>query len=998
MRKSICFFAAWLIACLFSVSAYAQTVTIKGTVKNSSSKEAVPAVTVTEKGTNHRTYSNSDGEFTLKVSKLPVVLEFSSIGFETKEVTVTDASKSVDIDFVITSTLGQEVVVAASRAPQRLLEAPVTVERMSNATIKNVAAPSVYEAITNLKGVDVHTASLTFRTVSTRGFVSSGNTRLNQLVDGMDNQAPGLNFAVSSIVGLTDLDVDNIEVLSGASSALYGSGGMNGTILITSKDPFKYKGLSFNVKQGIMHVDKKQRSAAPYNNIAVRWAGVLKNKLAFRISGEIIRGSDWEAEDYRNKQQIGILSKVVGGNRQNDPNFNGVNVYGDETSVNLNSLAGLLASSVNASTAAASGNLIQLQNTANAYFGAIGNPVYPSAAQMTGFYNLFAPGGPSAVAAAQLYAPLYLGVTRNYFGAQTNVTRTGYNEDQLVDYNTLNAKINVGAHYKFTDNLEASFNTYFGTGTTVYTGANRYSLRNFKMAQHKFELKSKNWMYRAYTIQENAGDSYIGDALGSFINEAWKPSVNTSSLPALGGSWYPQYLLAFSEGRRQSNGAASDAQLHLSARGIADVGRFMPGTKPYEDAAQVIRSTPVNKPGGAKFLDKSDLYAMEAQFNISELFKFSNVVEVLAGANWKQWLLNSKGTIFSDTLTNIAVNEYGGYIQLRKKLFNEILTLTASGRYDKQTNFEGRFTPRVTAVIRVAKNNNLRLSYQTAYRFPSNQNQYISLRLGGGNSFLIGCLPEFQTYYGLTAGNLTDPGPRPGYTAASVLAYRAGSPADSSRLVRATYKKVTPEKVYAYEIGYKGIIGKKLLVDGYYYINRFKSFIVNEAVVQSTTSRKLEMYSPFSSVNLSYVQNSTDDVNTWGWGVGLEYQLFKKFSLYGNIFSDVLDNDLPPGQITFFNAPKYRYNIGLKNDDLYKGFGFNVVYKWQDNNYYEGTFVSGTLPYFGWWDGQVSYRPKGSKSIFRAGGTNLGNFYARTGYGSPAVGGLYYVSYGYNIF
>lgn len=119
--------------------------------------------------------------------------------------------------------------------------------------------------------------------------------------------------------------------------------------------------------------------------------------------------------------------------------------------------------------------------------------------------------------------------------------------------------------------------------------------------------------------------------------------------------------------------------------------------------------------------------------------------------------------------------------------------------------------------------------------------------------------------------------------------------------------------------------------------------------------------------------------------------------MYGNVFSDVL-KDVPANEVTYFNAPKYRYNIGLRNDDLCKGLGFNVVYKWQDNNYYEGTFVSGTLPYFGWWDAQVSYRPHGTKSVFRVGGTNLGNFYARTGYGSPAVGGLYYISYGYNIF
>ncbi|MGQ0739736.1 MAG: TonB-dependent receptor domain-containing protein [Bacteroidota bacterium] len=983
MRKSYSFLAALLLACLFSVSAYAQSVTVSGTVKNSTSKENVPAVSILVKGTSQGTYTDAEGLFSLKVAKLPVVLVISSAGYTSQEVTVSDASKPVEVSFVVNNILGDEVVVAATRAPLRILESPVTIERMSSSTIKNVAAPSVYEAITNLKGVDVHTASLTFRTVTTRGFVSSGNTRLNQLVDGMDNQAPGLNFAVSSIVGLTDLDVDNIEVLSGASSALYGSGGMNGTVLITSKSPFKYKGFSYNVKQGMMHVDKKQRRTAPYNNIAMRYAAVFKNKLAFRLSGELIRGSDWEAEDYRNKQQIGILSKVVGGNRNNDPNFNGVNVYGDETSVNLNQLALALFSTIHGQVLAASGGGVNLINNANANFGA--SP-YPTNTQVANFIaSLPVPFQP----AGQLFAPMYIGYSRNYFGAQTNVTRTGYNEDQLVDYNTLNVKINAGIHYKFTDKIEASVNTYFGTGTTVYTGANRYSLRGFKMAQHKFEIKAKNWMYRAYTIQENAGDSYIGDALGSFINEAWKPSVNTANLP---GSWFPQYLLTFSEGRRTSNGAASDAQLHLAGRNAAEVGRFLPGSQQFNDAARTIKSTPVNRPGGAKFLDKSALYSMEANLNVSDAAGFSNVVEVMAGINWKQWALNSQGTIFSDTLNRIRVNEYGGFIQLKKKLLNDALTLTASGRYDKQTNFEGRFTPRLTAVVRVARDNNVRLSYQTAYRFPSNQNQYISLRLGGGSSFLIGSLPEFQTYYKLN-------GARPGYTAASILAYRAGTPADSSRLVRAAFEELRPETVNSYEIGYKGIIGKKLLLDAYYYFSNYKDFIVSVAVghTQTDNAGKLPLYSPFSTNNVSYNQNSTSIVKSNGWGIGLEFKAVKNYIVYGNVFSDVL-KDVPAGEVTFFNAPKYRYNIGLRNDDVCNGLGFNVVFKWQDNNYYEGTFVSGTLPYFGWWDAQVSYRPKGTKSVFRMGGTNLGNFYARTGYGSPSVGGLYYISYGYNLF
>lgn len=214
MRKSYRFLAAWLMAFLFSLTATAQNVTVSGTVRNATDKEGVVAVTVAVKGTNLATFTNPNGEFSITVPKLPVVLVFSSTGgYETQELTVSSATQSIMVDLKVNSDMGQEVVVSANRVLTRKLESPVTIESLTSTTLKNVAAPSVYEAIGNLKGVDVHTASLNFRTVTTRGFVSSGNTRLIQLIDGMDNQAPGLNFAVGSVIGLTDLDVDNIEIL-----------------------------------------------------------------------------------------------------------------------------------------------------------------------------------------------------------------------------------------------------------------------------------------------------------------------------------------------------------------------------------------------------------------------------------------------------------------------------------------------------------------------------------------------------------------------------------------------------------------------------------------------------------------------------------------------------------------------------------------------------------------------------------------------------------------
>ena len=829
MRKSYCYLASLLMAVFFSVAAFAQTITVSGSVRNSSSKENVPSVSVVVKGTSIGTYTNPNGEFSLKVAKLPVTLVFSSIGYEDQEVTVNDASTRVSIDFIANTSLGQEVVVSANRTPQRILESPVTVERMSTNTLRNLAAPNYYEALTNMKGVDMHTASLTFRTVTTRGFVSSGNTRLNQLIDGMDNQAPGLNFSVGSVVGLTEQDVDNVELLAGASSALYGSGGINGTVLLTSKNPFKYQGLSFNIKQGMMHVDQDKRKIAPYHDWSFRWAKTFGDKWAFKIAGQLTEANDWMADDYRNKQQIGVLSSVVGGNRQNDPAFNGINIYGDETSANMKSFAEYV---VGLTSSAITGNPTILSSLANAYFNSQGNPVYPTNAQYAGAIGFIitqlgvppAQQGAVSTALQQQFLPFYNGVKNNYF-QNYSVSRTGYEEKYLVDYNTLNGKLTGALHYKITPGIEASWNTYFGTGTTVYTGADRYSLRNLKIAQHKLELRAKNWFVRGYTTQENAGESYNATALGAFLNEAYRPS----------STWFPLYIATFAEGRRMNMANVADITLHAAARASADVGRLMPGTPAFDAAVKTIRSTPIKK-GGARFLDKSDLWASEGQLNLSDVLGFSEKIEIIAGVQWKQWVMNSQGTIFADTLGPIKVNETGGYVQLRKKI-SDFLTLTGALRYDVQTNFDGRWTPRLTALFKVAKDNHIRFSYQTAYRFPTNQDQYISLVTGSGT--LIGHLPEFQTYYKLGTT-------LPGYTPESILAYRAsGNPNNTSLLVEGTYREVKPETVSSYEIGYKGIIlDKKLLVDIYGYYSRYENFLARQGLGQSRTGNPMEVFSP----------------------------------------------------------------------------------------------------------------------------------------------------------
>src|SRR5450432_2608070 len=443
-----------LFACLISLSilsnSFAQTLTISGKIINADNKDAVPAASVLIKGGNSGTFTDNHGNFKLAVHQaVPFTIIVSSVGYETKEFLVESASSNITVELSPASVIGTEVVVSATRSQIRSLESPVSIERLGSAAIREVPAPSFYDAIANLKGVDVVTSSILFKTMNTRGFNGSGNVRMNQLVDGMDNQAPGLNFSVGNIVGLNELDVDNVELLPGASSALYGSGGMTGTILMTSKDPFKSQGLSAIIKQGVNHISDPSMSAAPFYDWMLRYAQAF-NKFAFRVSAEYLQARDWAGSDYRNFSPF--QGQPVAGNRTL-PDYNGVNVYGDENPY-FNVHDQVLAAA-NAST----------------------NPIQK--AQLTALANA---------------TPI-----------NSNVTRTGYNENTLTDYKAYNFKASAGFFYKITDNTTVSLSGNFGLTNTIYTGTDRYNLQEVKIGQYKAEITGKHFYFRAYTTQEDAG-------------------------------------------------------------------------------------------------------------------------------------------------------------------------------------------------------------------------------------------------------------------------------------------------------------------------------------------------------------------------------------------------------------------------------------------------------------------------------------------------------------
>ncbi len=956
MRKSSRRLAITLMYCVFSSVAFTQSITISGNVKDSSTGEAVPSVSVAIKGSTAGTFTDERGNFQLVTSRRPPFsLVFSSVGFDSKEVVVTSSSTFVQVDLVAGSSLGTEVVVSASRVPERILESPVSIERVSLANIREAAAPSAYDVLANLKGVDMVTSSLTFKTPTTRGFGGSGNARVNQFMDGMDNQAPGLNFSVGSVIGITDLDLESVELLPGASSALYGAGGMNGTILMNSKNPFKYPGFSMQVKQGMMHVDHKQRSASPYYDWSFRWAKAFNDKFAFKINMSFIKANDWENEDYSNYDRLNF--RVKPGDRLSDPAYDGVNVYGDE---NAQSMV-LVTNSI----------LNSLQPAIAQYRAANPNATPAEIARFLGTIPQAAP-----------FVPVYL-ASSNARIPNENVTRTGYQEQHVVDYNTLNYKLTGALHYRIRSNLEAIFSANWGTGTTVYTGADRYSLRNLKMGQYKLELRGSNFYVRGYTIQENAGESYNTTALASLINESWKPST----------TWFPQYLIAYSTA---VNAGAPSQTAHAGARNFADQGRFVPGTPAFNSARETIREMPI--PSGALFTDKTDLYHLEAFYDASKLV--NEAVEIQAGANYRLYDLNSNGSIFADKNgREIRIDEYGAFLQVGKRLFDNKLKLTASSRFDKNKNFKGRFTPRFTGVYTVAPDQNIRVSYQNAFRIPSNQNQYIDLDIVTAK--LIGSLPEFKSTYNLI-NNQT-------YSVSSVSAARNAffiqrqPPAAAIALLKPydLRKDLKPESMKSFEIGYKGLFSRRVLLDAFFYYSKYKNFIGQAFVAQSkpvgSASNPAALLNPSTTQVYSIAVNNEVDVNALGAGLSLDFLLNKGYIISSNVSYNELQ-DTPKDFFTQFNTPRYRVNIGLSNPNFYKNAGFNIHYRYQSKFLYQGTFAVGDVPAFGTLDAQISYKWVKQKIMGKLGATNLTNNYYNNAFGNPSIGGLYYVSLGYNVF
>ncbi len=912
---------------------------VEGSVTDPSTGEPLIGATVVLDGTTTGTTTDLDGKFSFETDQEPPLnLKISFIGYEPKVVSYTGKEKKFKVGLEASATMLDAFEMVDFRISERQKQEPLTVERMDILAIKETPSDNFYDGLAMLKGVDLTSASLGFKVINTRGFNSTSPVRSLQLIDGVDNQSPGLNFSLGNFLGSSDLDVMSVDIVAGASSAFYGPGAFNGVINMTTKDPFDFPGLSFSTKVG-------ERNLQEY---AARWAQVIENKegkpkFAYKLNFFYMQAFDWFAENYNAVDDSDLSSTNPGG-------YDAVNVYGDEE------------------------------------FDDRTDPL------------------------SQTQYPGY-GI----------VHKTGYRERDLADYNTDNLKLNAAFHYRITDSLEVSYAISYSTGTTIYQGDNRYSLKDIQFLQNQVEVGKKGkWFVRGYATHEDAGNSYdivttgirmaesteVTDANG---NDNWFTEYRTN----WGGRDYARRLRGF-EGFPQladfgndevAWGAALDEWLlqytdtltawHQELRGAlednprAGLPSYRPGTARFDSVFSDVTSRNFTE-GGSLFYDRSALYHVQGEYKF-DIDRF----ELTTGGNYRWYRPESRGTIFQDTLTyeramtdsgtviltdssyrQIQNEEFGLYLGVGTQVLDEKLRFNFTVRVDKNQNFDYLFSPAVSAVYSPNKNHTFRATFSSAIRNPTLADQYLYYNVG--RAILLGNLEGYDSL--ITTNSFVD------YL----------STLNSDTLEYFDVDPISPERVRTVEFGYRGTWFDKVYIDLSAYQSWYTDFI--GFVIGIDSDFDLIGF-PSNPQVYRLAANAEGEVQTQGLSVGANYYYAKKHAFNGNYSYNRLTSGDDDPIIPAYNTPEHKYNIGLSGRDIILPFlkfgrwGYAVNYRWVEGFRFEGSpQFTGDISSYGLVNAQVNYSIPAWFVTFKLGASNVLDNRVYQVYGGPRVGRLAYIS------
>lgn len=962
-----------IVALIFSTNSFAQNglVELSGTLHDKTSGAPLKNAQVKILGTSSSAITDELGFFKLKTTlKYPFTIVVQSIGYEKLEYVVENENSTLKLGIEPQTLLLNEVVISASRISENVRKSPVAIDKLDIKAIRETPAPTFFDALENVKGVQLTTSSLSLKVPNTRGFNSPNNFRFQQLVDGVDIQAPTLGVSVGNTVGPNELDVQSVEIIPGTSSALYGINSVNGLANVQTKDPFKNQGVGFYQRIGVNHIDGKDRAVSPLSETAFRVAGTIgdSSRFAYKVNGSHFQGTDWVSSNTTDQNPSGLSTSnndARFNSPETNPAYDAWNKYGDE-----------------------SNNRVTIN--------------------------------------------LPTGVTLNNDGKTKTeiVRRTGYWEKDLVDPTVRTTKFDAGLFYKLPNNDRISYVYRLGSMDGVFQRGNKIQLNDVLLQSHLLEYKGNKLNAKIYANSESTGSSYnlkpLSDNLDLTFkdNAKWKTDYQTAlskEYAANGGDLVAANAAAraAADAGRPEPGTDAFNALKNSIIGINNWDH--PSVYTY-----VKKQDPTNTTGGAKLYQNSRMFHGDIHYDLSSLL--GDVIKIQVGADGRIYQIIPDGNNFVDfskTINNRATtggnnvyySKFGGFLQASKELFEERLKIVGSLRYDKNLDFTAKWNPRLAVVYSPTKTQSIRISGQNGYRFPAlfEALSYVNnggVRRVGGLQIVNDSLNYLQNSYTQTSVDAFVKAVGSDKSDANIQKH-------TSLLVAANIQSLKPEQVQALDFGYKAVLfNNKVVVDADFYYNKYTHFLgqlevavptkstdditsKNQSQIGTIESAKDIMNTP---TKYRVYANSTNTFFGYGSAIRLSYNFYKKYSISANFnynaFEAKNSSDVfgaKSNNFTGFNTPKYAANVQFGNRELFKNLGFNVVWKWQDAYDWNSPLANGRVPAFQTIDAQVSYNINKINTSVKLGGTNiLNNRYIQFAAG-PTIGALYYFALTYDF-
>lgn len=926
-----------------------QLIEVSGIINHTDTHKGLAGAKVQIENTQDTSITDQEGNFNLRTRvKIPFRIVVSKEGFASQTTEVLSLSNKITIDLNPQNSIINEVVISASRVPEKILRSPIAIEKIDIKTIRESPAASFYETLENVKGMQLLTSSLTLKVPNSRGFNSPNNFRFMQLVDGVDVQSATLGVPLGNAIGPTELDIQSMEITSGAASALYGMNAVNGLASLQTKDPFTSEGISVYFRGGVNHVDNVNHKMSTLGESAIRIAKVFNKNFAVKVNASYFTGVDWISNNRTDQNPNSLITANPNFSLANNPAEDLWNKYGDERN-----------------------------NRTTVKVNYDGKPTTFNVSR-TGYYekDLVSPEVKNVKFDAGLYYRFGDQWKTSYvyrYGLLDGTFQRG-NKIRLQNATVQNHKVELTGK-------ELTFRAYMSIENT----GDSYNLKPLADNLDLTNLSNNNWrnIFQA-TLQDrlNSGVN-LNDAFILARQEADKNRV----IPGTAAFEQLKNTIAGINNWDSANSGIVGAPATGGAK-LEQKSHFYQGEITY-DFTRFVKV--FNLLAGADYR----LYSITPDGN--------NFVDFERPVSERNIPLPN-GTFGN----NVIYQKYGAFAQLTKLFFDDKLKVNFALRVDRNPEFDTKLNPRLSVVYSPVNQHNFRASIQNGYRFPS-LFEALSF-VNNGNVRRVGGLSKVNDGLGYLENSYTlasidqfisavnkdvDGGENQNQAALK----------NRNLLIAANLPKLQPEKVTSFEVGYKSVLfNNRLVIDWDFYYNVYEGFLgqVEVAVPKNenigSDNAVLAMLDKSKQDRYRVYTNSNSIYKSLGTSLGIRYNLVGNYNVNANVsYNDLISSNTSDLFITAFNTPKWAVNLSVGNREIIKNIGFTVAARWQDRFLWESPLASGNVPAYYTIDAQATWRIPEIKVSVKIGATNLLNRRYYQYAAGPEIGGLYYLAFTYDL-